>query len=162
MRQLEAIKESIDNQKIIIQQVLSKFPIQVIIKLEESKSLEESWSLTLVRKSLQHYITVLSNAQHYEANARFAGGNMRNINPHKSEKGECLHTDTFVTNSSVGKYKGKGHEAIRSCIYCKGEHFTHVINMLLLLIEGRSYKNTAFILFVLELVMCPNNVQMFH
>ena len=138
MRQLEAIKESIDNQKIIIQQVLSKFPIQVIIKLEESKSLEESWSLTLVRKSLQHYITVLSNAQHYEANARFAGGNMRNINPHKSEKGECLHTDTFVTNSSVGKYKGKGHEAIRSCIYCKG--VTYVINVLVLLIEGRSYK----------------------
>ena len=66
---------------------------------------------------------------------------MRNMNPHKSEKGECLHTDTFAANSSVRKYKGKGHEAIRFCIYCKGEHLViHVINVLMLVIERGATK----------------------
>ena len=41
LRQLESQKEDIDNQKILVQQILSKYPTQVIIKLEESKGLND-------------------------------------------------------------------------------------------------------------------------
>ena len=37
LRQLESQREDINNQKILVQQILSKFPIQVLIK--ESKGL---------------------------------------------------------------------------------------------------------------------------
>ena len=47
LRQLESQKESISHQRIIIQQILSKFPIDVIVKLEESKRLNESWTVDL-------------------------------------------------------------------------------------------------------------------
>ena len=41
LRQLESQKEDIDNQKILVQQILSKYPTQVIIKLEELKGLND-------------------------------------------------------------------------------------------------------------------------
>ena len=45
LRQLESQKENIDQQRIIVQQILSKFPTDVIVKLEESKRLNESWTV---------------------------------------------------------------------------------------------------------------------
>ena len=41
LRQVESQKEDIVNQTILIQQILSKYPTQVIIKLEESKGLND-------------------------------------------------------------------------------------------------------------------------
>ena len=41
LRQLESQREDINNQKILVQQILSKFPIQVLIKLEELKGLQD-------------------------------------------------------------------------------------------------------------------------
>ena len=46
LRQLELQKEDIDNQKILVQQILSKYPTQVIIKLEESKGLNDRWAVS--------------------------------------------------------------------------------------------------------------------
>ena len=48
LRQLESQKEDINNQKILVQQILSKFPIQVLIKLEESKELQDPWTVVRV------------------------------------------------------------------------------------------------------------------
>ena len=127
LRQLEAVKEDINNQKVLIQQVLSQFPTQVIVKLEESKPLDESWNLPLVRKSLERYITIFTNAQCYESNTRFVGASVRKVSPYKSVRDSSIETprstDTFVTNTSTGRYKSKSYEATRPCIFCKGEHF---------------------------------------
>ena len=65
LRQLESQKENIDQQRIIVQQILSKFPTDVIVKLEESKRLNESWTVASLRESLKGYITVHSNAHRY-------------------------------------------------------------------------------------------------
>ena len=46
LRQLESQKEDVAHQRIIIQQILSKFPIDVIVKLEESKNLMNTGQLT--------------------------------------------------------------------------------------------------------------------
>ena len=53
LRQLESQKENIDQQRIIVQQILSKFPTDVIVKLEESKRLNESWTVASLRESLK-------------------------------------------------------------------------------------------------------------
>ena len=44
LRQLEALSESID-QRILVQQVLSKFPLEFLIKLEESKDPKIPWKM---------------------------------------------------------------------------------------------------------------------
>ena len=58
LRQSESQREDIDNQKILVRQMLSKLPIKVIIKLEESKGLNDPWSVPKLRQSLQRYITI--------------------------------------------------------------------------------------------------------
>ena len=44
LRQLEAQGEAINNQRILIQLVLSKFPSEIIVKLEESKQPTKGWN----------------------------------------------------------------------------------------------------------------------
>ena len=45
LRQLESQNENINQQRIIVQQILSKFPTDVIVKLGESKRLDEHWTV---------------------------------------------------------------------------------------------------------------------
>jgi len=47
--------------------MLSKFPMDVIVKLEESKEINEVWTVASLRESLKKHICIHSNAQHYEA-----------------------------------------------------------------------------------------------
>jgi len=68
LQQLEAQEESVNQQRILVQQILSKFPSEVIIKLEES--LQESRSVKLLRESHQYYIRVHENARKHETNIK--------------------------------------------------------------------------------------------
>ena len=70
LRQLESQMGDINNQNILVQQILSKYPTQVIIKLEESKGLNDRWTVSKLRQSLQQYITIYTNAQWYGVNTR--------------------------------------------------------------------------------------------
>ena len=45
LRQLESQEEDINRQRIIVQQKLLKFPMDVVVKLEESKALNEKWTV---------------------------------------------------------------------------------------------------------------------
>ena len=58
LRQSEALEENVDQQRILIQQILSKFPINVVVKLEEIKTLGVSWTVASLRASLKQYITI--------------------------------------------------------------------------------------------------------
>ena len=62
LRQLEAQGESIDKQRVLIQQIISKYPPEVVTKLEETK---EPWSIKSLRKAICHYVTVQENVQCY-------------------------------------------------------------------------------------------------
>ena len=59
LRQLEAQGEKIGQQRILIQQIPSKFPTNVIVKLEESKTLQDNWIIELLRASLKQYIAII-------------------------------------------------------------------------------------------------------
>ena len=107
--------------------MLSKFPTQVIIKLEESKGLNDPWTVPKLRQSLQRYITIYTNAQRYEVNSRSTQNNKR---PDKSDAFRPVRNFTdqtsaeaLVTNTDAPNQRKKGREATRPCIYCKGNHF---------------------------------------
>ena len=54
----------------LVPQILSKFPTEVLVKLEESKKPDENWTVKLLRGSLKRYIDVHENAQRHEFNSR--------------------------------------------------------------------------------------------
>ena len=70
LRQLESQEENVDQQWMLVQQILSKLPTEVIVKLEESKNLDENWTVKLLRESLKRYINIHENAQRHEHNSR--------------------------------------------------------------------------------------------
>ena len=54
----------------LIQLVLSKFPFEIILKLEESKLPTERWTMENLRKEISKYIRVQENVHRYAHNAR--------------------------------------------------------------------------------------------
>ena len=65
LRQLEAQGESIDEQRVLIQQISSKYPPEVVTKLEETKEPLRPWNIKSLRKAIFHYVTVQENVQCY-------------------------------------------------------------------------------------------------
>ena len=65
LRQFEAQGEFIDEQRALIQQIISKYPQEVIIKLEETKEPVIPWTVKSLRKAICHYVTVQENVQRY-------------------------------------------------------------------------------------------------
>ena len=52
LRQLESQGENIEQQQMLVQQILSKFPTEVVVKLEESKKLDENWTVKLLHEKV--------------------------------------------------------------------------------------------------------------
>ena len=109
LRQLEAQGKDISHQRILVQQILSKFPLQVIVRLEKSKKLEDVWTVPLLRKSLQRYVTIFTNAQCYEFNPRLSnfsigGKRFDNFCAFRPDKG-FTGNDTVTTEAFVNVLK---------------------------------------------------------
>ena len=69
LRQLESQGEEINEQKMLIYQILGKFPLEVVVKLEDAKK-DEQWTMVLLRQLLDQHITVQENAQRRVENAQ--------------------------------------------------------------------------------------------
>ena len=63
LRQLEAQGEIVNQQKMLIHQLLSKFHLEIIVKLEDVKKCDQAWTMQLLQKLLSQYIMVQENAQ---------------------------------------------------------------------------------------------------
>lgn len=66
LRQLEAQSEIINNQQTLVQQILSKFPIEVITKLEEYKWPASNqpvvpWTMKSLREPICQYVVIQEN-----------------------------------------------------------------------------------------------------
>ena len=140
LRQLEAQGERVDQQRILTQQILSKFPTNVLVKLEESKSLQDKWTVELLRASLKQYIAIYTNAQRYESNfkssnsknlRRATSGTVRTFTESSASTANTelpVSAETLVANSSRVSQKSTGNrsqqrEPSMPCIFCKGIHF---------------------------------------
>ena len=70
LRQLEVQGEVVNNQVVLIQLVLSKFPFEVVVKLEESKLPTERWDVESLRRAMSTYIRVQENVFRYTYNTK--------------------------------------------------------------------------------------------
>ena len=63
LRQLEAQGEMVATQRTLIPQIISKFPVEVITKFEETKRDPTiPWTMESLRGALCYYITLLHNS----------------------------------------------------------------------------------------------------
>ena len=49
LRQLESQGEVVNQQRMLVHQLLSKFPLEVIVKLEDTKKCDQVWTIDLLR-----------------------------------------------------------------------------------------------------------------
>ena len=136
LRQLESQGEAINGQKMLIYQILSKFPVDVVVKLEDAKKCEVEWTMELLRKLLTEYITIQECAQRRVANAKgrvytqdseqinYKRDNLRNTQRFSAESSrgdrrtfQETPVDTLTTN-----VRGGGNRRL-CCVFCKGDHY---------------------------------------
>ena len=146
LRQLEAQGELVDGQRMLIQLLLSKFPIEVIFQLEKSKEPTSPWTMETSRKAISEYVVVQENVLRHATNVKghsqppnyqqehvYQGSNVRGHQQQsvdyqrgvychgvnlKGHSEEQASTDVFSNIS-----ENRTARALRPCIFCKGEHY---------------------------------------
>jgi len=138
LQQLELQGENVNAQKILVHQILSKFPLEVILKLEHTKTFGQVWTMELLRQLLSQYVQMQENAQrHLAANVRGYGYEMRHgesclgyqkFNQYSSHQGRnatkssSAPVETYATNiQRKGKFVSSSWN---SCVFCQGENFS--------------------------------------
>ena len=137
LRQLETQGEDIRNQRMLIQQLLCKYPTDVIIKLEESEECDTSWNMVSLRKAITQYITVQENGHCYAFHERAKF----------NESIRSLHRSSAeVLSNSVNTSNGR---TLLPCIFAKEiTIMMSVISMVICLKERESLVNKEDVLFV--------------
>ena len=116
----------------LIYQILSKVPVDVVVKLEDAKKCDVEWTMELLRKLLTEYITIQECAQHRVANAKgrvytqdseqinYKGDDLRNTQRFSAESSrgdrrtfQETPVDTLTTN-----VRGGGSRRL-CCVFCK-------------------------------------------
>ena len=105
----------------LIQLVLSKFPLEVVIKLEKSKPPTERWNIENLRKAILQYTSIQESVFHYTYNTngqlQVQGGNnkswgigQRSVHfPTNKEKGyqsQATPAEVFASFSGKGIARG--------------------------------------------------------
>ena len=70
LQQLESQGEHVDQQKMLVHQILGKFPLDAVLKLEDHKKVGDVWTMELLRQLLKQYIEVKESAQRHVASAK--------------------------------------------------------------------------------------------
>jgi len=134
-RQLEVKGEVINNQVMLVQLILSKFPFEVVVKLEESKLPNERWNMEDLRKAISRYIRVQENVYCYAYNTKgqvqIQGDNNKDYNDayqrsvyHPTNKGKGYQFQTQTTQAEVfASLSGRKDKIMRPCIFCNGDHY---------------------------------------
>ena len=68
LRQLEAQGDIISDQRTLVQQMISKFPTEVITRLEDYKQPAVPWNMKSLREAICQYVTIQENVQRYVYN----------------------------------------------------------------------------------------------
>ena len=132
LRQLESQGEMVNQQRMLIHQLLSKFPLEVIVKLEDVKRCDQAWTMQLLRKLLSQYVMIQENAERRVSNIR--GGSLqgfqgRQINRSPVNRGPVRSGNNQTPDQSCDgtfavdvQRKAKGTPR-NPCLFCQGQHF---------------------------------------
>ena len=102
MRQLSTLGENVSQQRLLVQQIMAKFPLEVIVKLEEIRiETGHQWTVDSLRHSLREFMLVRSNAKEFA-------------------ELEKPTTSLPVWSTKPTETNGK---LPRGCIFCNGNHY---------------------------------------
>ena len=136
---MEAQGESINEQRTLIQQIISKYPTEVIIKLEESKELATPWTMKSLREAICHYVTVQENVQCYVSCSNLTTRGQPFV-PRQFRPLTSSHrspAEVLAANSQRGGSGGGQTKASLPCIFCKGDHFNDTCDKCVTLTERK-------------------------
>ena len=119
LRQLENQGEKLDDQMSLCQQLMSKFPSEVMCKLQEWKSDSDTWTLKLFRSLLQRYIQLHDTSRHMTKASSASGriGNPTLSNPAPSTADALL--SQYLSSSSACPSQRTGQAP---CVFCGNRH----------------------------------------
>ena len=162
LRQLEAQGESIDEQRVLIQQIISKYPPEVVTKLEETKEPLRSWSIKSLRKAICHYVTVQENVQCYVSSVNTNVKGQHFVPRQLTSDSHRPSADLLTANSQRGSQQEGRIKAPLHFIFCKGNHFNDMCNKFTTLTERKqilSQQRRCFICLKVGHVLkdCPSS-----
>ena len=124
----------------LIHQLLSKFLLEVIVKLEDVKKCDQVWTMQLLRKLLSQYVMVQENSQRQVNNVRGDSLQGRQVNRSPTNRDILRNTNNQMPDQSLvetfavdvqKKTKGTPHNP---CLVCWGQHIND---------ECKQYKSLA-------------------
>ena len=161
LRQLEAQGESIDGQRVLIQQIISKYPPEVITKLEEAKEPLRQWSIKSLRKAIFHHVTVQENVQRYVSSVNTNVKGQHFVPRQITSDSHRPCAEVLTANSQRGSQQEGQIKASLPCIFCKGNHFNDICDKFTTLTERKqilSQQRRCFVCLNVghELKDCPS------
>ncbi|XP_065180039.1 uncharacterized protein LOC135810477 [Sycon ciliatum] len=115
LRQLEAQGENLDTQRVLIQQLFSKFPFQLISKLEEQRSDHTvPWTVKTVREMLAKYVAMQNTVRQFTDN--ISQTPQSKIHGHQQQH-HRPPTMGFVSSQASPRREP-------SCVFCRSSHFS--------------------------------------
>ena len=134
LRQLEVQGEIINEQRTLVQQVISKYPMEVICKLEDCKQPTVPWNMKSLREAIYKYITVQENVQRYVSSYSPSVKGQQLVTKHVmtnhkqfqgASSGDSVshRSDVLAVISQKGCGEGNFVKPALPCIFCRGGHF---------------------------------------
>ncbi|XP_065189369.1 uncharacterized protein LOC135819998 [Sycon ciliatum] len=118
LRQLSAMGISVEQQPLLVQHILSKFPTEVLTKLEEWRtSSHQSWTVATLRSALQRYAEIHRNLR--EGSETSASQSSRTPATQTQHGSPMTMQGTGHALSSQSTHSAPP----RLCVFCKGTHF---------------------------------------
>ena len=137
IRQLEAQGESIDEQRVLIQQIISKYPPEVITKLEEAKEPLRPWSIKSLRKAaICDYVIVQENVQCYVSSVNTNVKGQHFVPRQLTSDSHRSSAEVLTANSQRGSQQ-EGQIKALPCIFCEGNHFNVMCDQFTTLTERK-------------------------
>ena len=110
LRSLEALGENVDN-NLMMSLIQSKFPKNVLARLEEYKNDNNPWSVALFRREIKRYIA-----------AQEIGNRMANLNSNSQSKHNEIQKQAQYQRQPTAAFQIG--ERQRKCIYCEKGHWS--------------------------------------
>ena len=116
MKQLET-HEDVIHQRLLIPQILSKFHVDTVTKLEESKKPSEIWTVKSVREALKHYVKIRENVHRRASNTKKMSNHQSRVMERRSS------SEALSVAASIRPVDTEKHTTLLPCVFCNDKHY---------------------------------------
>ena len=120
LRQLAAQGENLDSQPVLTQQLVSKFPLPLVTKLQEQRTdVLSPWTMKELRHCLAQYVTVQSTIRSLSEMTPFASS----VSADKSYAKSATEVENLGTVHLLGGKVSNLPRLTPTCIFCQQQHY---------------------------------------